>query len=271
MKIYGIDFTSRPGRQKAITCAECSLGTGTLIFNGVNHITSFEQFEALLASPGPWVAGMDFPFGQSRRFIQNIGWPQIWADYVRFVSTLSRAQFRQILDDYRAPRAAGDKEHRRQGDQKTGAISPQKLYGVPVGLMFFAGAKRLLKSGVNIQGLVEGDPGRQVVEAYPGVLARKVTRHGYKNDTKSKQTLKHREARNQILDYVQSERCASIYGLKVHLTSRVADDPTGDSLDAVLCALQAGWAWTHRDDIAKRLNADHQLEGWIADPAAFGL
>ncbi len=271
MNIYGVDFTSRPTARKPIMCAECRLDSGSLIFEGLRRLVSFEQFDTFLATEGPWLAGMDFPFGQSRRFIQNAGWPDTWESSVRFVDTLSRSEFRQRLDDYRTPRAAGDKEHRRQGDAATGAISPQKLYGVPVGLMFYEGARRLLHSGVTIQGLIDGDPGRQVVEAYPGVLARRATRSGYKNDAKAKQSDVHRSARRRITDYIQSNQCADVYGLTVTLEGDLDDDPTGDSLDAVLCALQAGWAWRHRDEIETRLNADHRLEGWIADPLALGM
>ena len=34
----------------------------------------FAPFEEALKNPGPWIAGIDFPFGQSRTFIENIGW-----------------------------------------------------------------------------------------------------------------------------------------------------------------------------------------------------
>ena len=62
--------------------------------------------------------------------------------------------------------------NRRATDIAASSISPQKLYGVPVGLMFFEGAPRLMRLGVTIPGLQSGDPERIVVEAYPGVLAR---------------------------------------------------------------------------------------------------
>jgi hypothetical protein len=51
-----------------------------------------------------------------------------------------------------------------QTDIAAGSVSPQKLYGVPVGLMFFEGAPRPIPK------LHYGDPKRIVVEAYPGVL-----------------------------------------------------------------------------------------------------
>src|SRR5690606_35219217 len=99
--------------------------------------------------------------------------------------------FRKALDDYRMSRTLGDREHRRATDVACGSISPQKLYGTPVALMFFEGANRLRQAGVTIPGLVEGAADRIVVEAYPGVLARRILgRRSYKNDDKSKQSEK---------------------------------------------------------------------------------
>lgn len=323
LTVYGVDFTSRPTRRKPITCARCTLDRDMLVCHEVKRLPAFSEFEAWLQTPGPWVAGMDFPFGQSRRFVQNIGWPTSWSEYVQYVDLLTRAEFRQILDDYRAPRASGDKEHQRSGDKATGAISPQKLYGVPVGLMFYEGAKRLLHSGAHLPGLVSGDVERQIVEAYPGVLARRVTRDGYKSDTVAKQTERHAQARGRIVDWLQSAACRQTYGVtvrfaqankdqphrgvkhdlkhdlkhdpKVHSgnvpndhqssarttlqgdcrTKELVNDPvndaSGDTLDAVLCAVQASWALRQREQIAARLTDDHRLEGWIADPLGLGM
>ena len=187
MKILGIDFTSRPCPPKPITCLEASLEGKELKFVNLKELTSFASFEAVLREPGPWIAGIDFPFGQSRRFIGNIGWPTTWQGYVAAANQLGRDGFRRALDDYRKSRPPGDREHRRATDVACGSISPQKLYGTPVALMFFEGAKRLVQAGVTIPGLLEGDPDRIVVEAYPGVLARRILgRRSYKNDEKSK-------------------------------------------------------------------------------------
>ena len=47
------------------------------------------------------------------------------------------------------------------------------------------------------------------------------------------------------------------------------DDPTGDSLDAPLCAVHAAWAWRNRGRIFNGPRAGIDLrEGWIADPDA---
>jgi hypothetical protein len=180
----GIDFTSRPTRKKPLVCMHCMLDKRVLRADRLEEWTEFAQFELALKRPGPWIAGIDFPFGQSRKFIGNIGWPSTWPDYVAHAESLGREGFRDALDNYRRKRPFGDKEHRRTTDVAASSISPQKLYGVPVGLMFFEGAFRLLQSGVTIPILYSGDPARIVVEAYPGVLARHIVgRDGYKNDS----------------------------------------------------------------------------------------
>ena len=267
MNTFGVDFTSRPRKAKPITCAACRLDGSTLTYGGMQRLTSFEAFEAFLQSAGPWVAGMDFPFGQSRRFIDNIGWPTDWAGYVRHVSAMDRTEFRRQLDAYRQSRPAGDKEHKRHSDTVTGASSPQKIYMVPVGLMFFAGAKRLLSAGVTVAGLADGDAQRTVFEAYPGVLARRATRASYKAEARQKQTAARAEARRTIVDYVTGPELRDIYGLELVLGQPLEDDPTGDTLDALLCAIQAAWAWRAWPGLRTRLGEAHRLEGWIADPA----
>ncbi|MCU7837958.1 MAG: DUF429 domain-containing protein [Candidatus Thiodiazotropha sp. (ex Troendleina suluensis)] len=267
MRIYGIDFTSSPKRRKPITCLECVLKGNTLRAGQLTEWPMFDGFEAALRRPGPWIAGIDFPFGQSRTFIENIGWPYTWQGYVDHVKALGRKGFRDALDNYRAIREPGDKEHRRTTDVAAGSISPQKLYGTPVGLMFSEGAPRLRDAGVMIPGLQDGDPDRIVVEAYPGVLARGfIGRRSYKQDTKKKQTEEQREARQDLLRIITGDGPLSRYGIRVEAPMSLADDPGADHLDALLCAVQAAWAWTQRANGFGAPNPLDPLEGWIADP-----
>lgn len=269
MRIYGIDFTSRPKRRKPITCLDCVLEDAHLRAENLSEWPGFDGYEAILERPGPWIAGIDFPFGQSRKFIRNIGWPFTWQDYVRHVKTLGREGFRRVLDTYRQSRPPGDKEHKRQTDTAAGSISPQKLYGTPVGLMFFEGAPRLIEAGVSIPHLHNGDPDRIVVEAYPGVLARRlIGRRSYKQDTKAKQTREQYDARKDLLNKITGTETEKLYGLTVTAPRSLADDPTGDHLDALLCAIQAAWAYTQRKNGYGAPNPTDPLEGWIADPSA---
>jgi hypothetical protein len=271
MRVLGIDFTSAPTRAKPIVCLSAVLTRGVLQPRDLAEWSSFGEFEQALRARGPWVAGLDFPFGQSRQFIETIGWPRTWTRYVQHAHDLGRDGFRRALEAYRAGRPAGDKEHRRATDRQAGAISPQKLHFPPVGLMFFEGAPRLIAAGVTIPGLLAGDPGRVVVEAYPGYLARKlVGRISYKHDSKPRQTSAQRAARDALLKRLRADGALADYGLCVELsagmTQGLVNDPTGDRLDALLCAIQAGWAWKRRRDGFGAPRTLDLLEGWIADP-----
>lgn len=267
MRVYGIDFTSSPSRRKPITCLACELNGHKLTVGTLHEWENFAGFEAALGQPGPWIAGIDFPFGQARRFIETIGWPADWAGYVTHAAGLGREGFVTALNNYKRHRAAGDKEHRRETDKRARSISPQKLFGVPVGKMFFEGAPRLLEAGVYVPGLVAGDKNRVVVEAYPGVLARSVLqRRSYKNDSKAKQTDEQFQARVELLQALVQGACYARFGIQLAAPASLARDPTGDTLDALLCAIQAAWAFTQRDaGFGMPQNTD-PLEGWIADP-----
>ena len=49
------------------------------------------------------------------------------------------------------------------------------------------------------------------------------------------------------------------------------DDPSGDHLDSLICAIQAAWAWRNRNDNFGAPSSTDTLEGWIADPMLFGI
>lgn len=269
MRVLGIDFTSRPSRRKPITCAACRLEDTHLIMEELAAWQDFASFEQALERPGPWIAGADFPFSLARRFIETIDWPGTWQGCIEHIGQMARNEFRTTLDDYRSGRPAGDKEHRRATDVAAGAISPQKVYGTPVGLMLFEGAPRLLAAGVTLPGLRPGDPKRIVVEAYPGILARAlIGRRGYKQDTRARQTAAQHEARLELLSTIRAGALLHSHGITVEAPDWLADDPGADHLDALLCAIQAAWSWTQRDrGFGAPANMD-PIEGWIADPNA---
>ena len=134
--------------------------------------------------------------------------------------------------------------------------------------MFFEGAPRLRRSGVTIPGLQDGDPERIVVEAYPGVLARTlIGKRPYKHDTKAKQTPAQHQARQDIFEALTSDALKDSHGITVKAAPGIINDPGADHLDALLCAVQAAWAWTQRTNNYGAPHDLDQLEGWIADPS----
>ncbi len=270
MKIYGVDFTSAPRSRKPITWAQCKLEGESLRLEAAGNLTSFEAFEGFLAQPGPWIAGLDFPFGQPRRLVENIGWPRSWDGYVRRVGEMSKQEFVEALDHYRESRPSGDKQHLRRTDVLANSRSPMMLFGVPVGKMFFEGAPRLLRSGASILPCRPNGDSRVIIEAYPALVVRRwIGNRSYKNDEVRKQTEALRAARAEIVAGLGSGAKAP-FGFDVQFEGEWAraciGDGTGDQLDALLCAVQAGWAHSQREDNFGIPRDCDPLEGWIVDP-----
>jgi predicted RNase H-like nuclease len=153
----------------------------------------------------------------------------------------------------------------------------------PVAYMLHAGAPRLLAAGVHLPALHDGNaadknaaghPRRVALEAYPGLLARSIlSNRSYKSDDKAKQTSDRLIARKDVITALENgqTRLATTHGpLRLKLTHAQRDtlvgDASGDSLDAVLCMLQAAWAKAQHDagharyGLPKKVDA---LEGWI--------
>ena len=241
MRVYGVDFTCAPRRGKPITVAAGRLEGRTLAVHEIEKLQSFSEFEALLARPGPWIGGFDFPFSLPRELVRDLGWPARWRGLVRHCASMSRQAFRVELDAYRNTRPFGSRYVHRATDLPAGSSSPMKLVNPPVALMFQEGAPRLAASGVEVPALAKGDAGRVALEAYPGLLVRKQlgVRESYKSDTRSEHTEARAAARHCILRELKSGRPLGIrLGTKLDLVT----DGSGDTLDAVICAVQAAWA-----------------------------
>lgn len=272
MKIYGLDFTSVPSRRKPITCAVCDLQGALLHVQECIQFPSFEEFEAFLRLDGPWLAALDFPFGQPGKLISRLGWPETWEGYVQVIASMGKREFEGTLQRYRESRPAGDKLHLRATDVLAGACSPMMLHRVPVGKMFFQGAVRLLEADVSILPCRPARDSRIVVEGYPALVARKlIGQRVYKSDERSKQTAEREAARREIVRGLRSNERIGCYGLGVDLSNEMAEifvqDALGDKLDALLCAVQAGWAYRRRDDGYGIPGECDSPEGWIVDPS----
>ena len=183
---------------------------------------------------------------------------------------LTKGDFDALLRDYRAKRPKGDKQHLRRTDELAGSRSPMMMYSVPVGKMFFEGAPRLLTSDASILPCHPSDDPRILLEAYPGLVARRwIGDASYKTDDRRRQTLDKQYARAGILRGLYSTEAAEYYGFTIHFahcTETFIHDGAGDQLDALLCAVQAAWAHSQPDGNYGIPASCDPLEGWIVDP-----
>ena len=272
MKIFGIDFTSAPGKRKPITIADCDLDRRTLRVNQMRLALDFEAFEAQLATRGPSVAGFDFPFGLPSEFLQAAQLPTAWCDYVATIARGGREKFEFAVQGFIASQPELSKHPRRMTDQKADSASPLNIVNPPVGKMFFAGAPRLLSAGINVQPCCPNKDRRIALEAYPALAARALVGGqtlSYKSNSRANDTENKAAARRTIVAALGDSKKMKIYGFTVAMGSRLQRelivDSSGDRLDGVLCAVQAAWAYRRRKE-NWGIPAGYAHEGWIVDP-----
>lgn len=263
-----MDFTCAPRRSKPITVARGTLLGDALHLEALENLESFVELEALLARPGPWIGGFDFPFSLprelARELVRELAWPPAWKALVAHCAAMSRLELRAQLDAYRSTRQAGSKYAHRATDLPAGSSSPMKLVNPPVALMFHEGARRIAASGVHVPALAKGDLTRVALEAYPGLLARKQLgiRDSYKSDTRSEQTAARKAVRRRIVEALKTSKPLRIaLALSGKMEKLLVDEGSGDTLDAVICAVQAAWAAGQpRYGLPLRVP---RAEGWI--------
>lgn len=271
MKIFGIDFTSAPGNKKPITVAEGELKQGKLTVQEIHSLASFDEFETFLKQKGPWVAGIDFPFGLPGAFLSALGLPNDWRSYVQKLTRRSKSEFEKKIKSFKSKHSSPYKEPLRFTDILASAQSPLKLVNAPVAKMFYEGSKLILKSGASILPCYPKRGNRILLEAYPALVARRFA-GSYKSEAGD--TSPKKLARKKIISGILGSNLKAEFGFTVKLDDSVAKqmqaDTKGDSLDAVLCSLQAAWAWQQgKPDYGipvayKNLT---RSEGWIVDPS----
>jgi hypothetical protein len=268
--ILGVDFTSAPRRAKAITVARAWLADAQVTLHAIDRLETFAEFESLLNEPGPWVGGFDFPFGLPRALVAQLAWPQDWRTLTQHVVAIGKEAFKTSLNDVRQSRPVGAKYIPRRGDSAAGSSSPMKLVNPPVGLMFFEGAPRLATSGVCVIPNASSSDSRVALEAYPGFLARQLAADSYKKDGAEGNHPKRRAARETIMA-ILATHTEREFGLRMVVPPALAEgcvaDGSGDSLDAVLCAVQAAAsqrAYQLGDERFGIPRAADDFEGWIA-------
>ena len=271
--LLGCDFSSAPTAAKPIVVAWGQRSGDVVRLSGWRRFTSLGDWGRAMAVTGDGitrVAAFDFPFGLARELVDALAWPTGWADCIRHYAALSRADIRDTFAAFCAARPAGGKFAHRATDGPAGSSPSMKWVNPPVAFMLHAGVPRLLAAGASLPGLHPGDPRRVALEAYPGLLARSVLGGtSYKSDDRAKQTPERLIARKNLIHALELGDAPLLRGaglrLKLSHAQRdaLADDPSGDTLDAVLCLVQAAWA--QRQGAPRYgLPADiDPLEGWI--------
>ena len=284
--LVGCDFSSAPSQRKPIVLAFGECMAGRVVLRRIERLDTLAAFGDWLAQPGDWVGGFDLPFGLPRELVQAMGWPLDWAACMRQYASLSRAELRTRFAAFCDARPVGGKLAHRATDGPAGSSPSMKWVNPPVAWMLHAGVPLLMAAGVHLPGLWAGvDRRRVALEAYPGLLAREVLdgwgsaaglqgRRSYKSDDKARQTPDRLIARKDLvtaLENGQGPHGPLRLGLRLKLTHAQHDalvaDASGDTLDAVLCLLQAAWAQGRHaaGDALYGLPADMDpLEGWIA-------
>lgn len=278
-ELVGCDFSSSPSKTKPIVLAFGHLSKGCVQVTRLERLQSLDAFSQWLLKPAGWVGGFDLPFGLPRELIETLQWPTQWEDCIHHFASLSREQIRFTFAAFCNARPVGGKFAHRATDHPAGSSPSMKWVNPPVAFMLHAGVPRLLAAGVHMVGLqCKGEQGFQVeklqmqrvaLEAYPGLLAREVlAQRSYKSDAKAKQTPERLIARKDLITAL--EHGQTRLGLRIKLTHSqrdvLADDASGDSLDAVLCLVQAAWAEARYLDGDARYGLPHNmdtLEGWI--------
>jgi hypothetical protein len=287
LRVLGVDFTSAPRPAKPITVAVGRLthDPGPVYrLETVRELESLAAFESFLGEPGPWLAGFDLPFGQPRALVAHEGWPCSWPNLVAAYCSTPRAELRDRFRRWCDARPVGDKFAWRKADKPAGSSPAMRWANPPVAWMMHAGIGRMLAAGLVFPAhdhpprACRQRPGsgmaRIALEAYPGFTARQVCRGSYKSDTRAMQTPERAANRRRIIRGLVAGAAGLVPRLELSAgwRSKLAADPAGDLLDAVICSLQAAHAaLVPRYGLPADLDP---LEGWIAsvpEPASVAL
>ena len=268
MTLIGCDFSSSPSQRKPIVVAVGLAKDGRVQLQSLLRFDSLVAFGDWLKQPQPWVGGFDLPFGLPRELVQTLGWPTDWLACMQHFTALSRAEIRETFKAFCDARPVGGKFAHRATDSPAGSSPSMKWVNPPVAYMLHAGVPLLRQAGAYFPGLqtAQQDANRIALEAYPGMLARKVLgARSYKNDDKAKQTPERLIARKDLVNALELGQCGLDLRLKLSHAQRDAlvEDASGDALDAVLCLMQAAWAQKQGPALYGLSPTVDSLEGWI--------
>jgi hypothetical protein len=269
--LIGCDFSSSPSKRKPIVVAQGMINGQRVQLQSLLRFDTLTAFVEWLQQPQAWVGGFDLPFGLPRELVQTLNWPTEWLACMQHFTSLSREDIRNTFKAFCDARPVGGKFAHRATDGPAGSSPSMKWVNPPVAFMLHAGVPLLLQAGVTFAALhaPKKDQGQRVaLEAYPGLLARELIGNtSYKSDDKAKQTPERLIARKQLLQALELGQTRLNLHLKLSHAQHdtLVADASGDSLDAVLCMVQAAWAWQQHQGghACYGLPPFDPLEGWI--------
>ncbi len=268
-QVIGCDFSSSPSKKKSIVFSIGSSNNKRIVLSKIEQINSLDGFSAWLKANKNWVGAFDLPFGLPRELVETLNWPTNWQACMAHYASLSREEIRSTFKSFCDARPVGGKFAHRVTDLPAGSSPSMKWVNPPVAYMLHAGVPRLIEAGVHIPALHDGDAQRVALEAYPGLLAKEILgNRSYKSDDKAKQTPERLIARKDLVTKLELGQTRLNLRLKLSHAQRDAliDDASGDSIDAVLCMVQAAWALERHQEGAKNYGLPVKvdpLEGWI--------
>src|SRR5258708_21710278 len=121
--VHGVDFTSRPRVQKAITVASGRSRGSVFHLDNVEDFADWAHFECWLRRPGPWIAGFDFPFGLPRETVDDLRWPKRWPQLVAYFRPHGRDGLRQVAA---TPFASADRQRLHAAGPRDRKSTPLK-------------------------------------------------------------------------------------------------------------------------------------------------
>ena len=270
LPLLGCDFSSSPSKRKTIVNAWGRLAAGVLRLERVERFDSLDAWAVGLRQ-SRWFGAFDLPVGLPRELVRTLGWPLDWQGCMDHYASLSRGDIRDTFAAFCHARPAGSKFAHRATDGPAGSSPSMKWVNPPVAYMLHAGVPLLRSAQAYFPGLQppQLDAQRIALEAYPGLLARELLgSRSYKNDAAAKQTPERLIARKDLIHALELGQTRLQLRLRLSHAQRdsLADDATGDTLDAVLCLVQAAWGqmrYAAGDALCGLPPGLDPLEGWI--------
>ena len=278
--LIGVDFSSRPTPRKPVVVAcgrtrDGDAGAHVMLdgdagehvmLDAVVRFPTLQSFGRWLQATPRWIGGFDLPFGLPRELVEQLGWPTPWPACMDHYTALARPAIRDTFAAFCAARPVGAKFAHRACDRPAGSSPSMKWVNPPVAYMLHAGVPLLRAAGAHLPAheAVVADAPRIALEAYPGLLAREIVgARSYKSDDIAKHDDARLLARLALVDALREGHTRLGVALDIDAAQHDAlvDDASGDTLDAVLCLLQAAWAARRpRFGLPAQVDA---LEGWI--------